>query len=113
VPLLENLDQTRAFRADQEAAAWMLHANLYMNAKVYTGTEQYTRQPDYKITGSTYIDFLTNYNQLFFADNDKNGAQTEFIFAVTFDGLRTQTFGGTTFLTQYLLWKYEKAAIWY
>jgi hypothetical protein len=27
---------------DQEAAAWMLHANLYMNAKkVYTGTEQY------------------------------------------------------------------------
>jgi hypothetical protein len=98
-PLLKAPRSNEAFRADQ-AAAWMLHANLYMNAKVYTGTEQYTKALPLitKITGSTYR-LHTNYNQLFFADNDKNGAQNEFIFAVAFDGLRTQTFGGTTFLT--------------
>jgi hypothetical protein len=31
-----------------------------------------------KITGSNYA-LHTNYNQLFLADNDKNGAQNEFI----------------------------------
>jgi hypothetical protein len=34
----------------------------------------------------------------FLADNDKNGAQNEFIFAIAFD-IHTQTYGGTTFLT--------------
>lgn len=37
--------------------------------------------------------------KLFMADNDTNGAQNEFIFAIAFDGLRTKTFGGTTYLT--------------
>ena len=32
------------------------------------------------------------------SNNDKNGAQNEFIFAIAFDGLHTQTYGGTTFL---------------
>jgi hypothetical protein len=27
------------------------------------------------------------------ADNDKNGAQNEFIFAIAFDGIHTQTYG--------------------
>src|SRR5690606_19861684 len=35
----------------------------------------------------------------FMADNDRNGSQNEFIFAVAFDGIYTKTFGGTTFLT--------------
>ena len=35
---------------------------------------------------------------LFLADNDTNGAQNEFIFALNFDGLQSQTYGGTTFL---------------
>ena len=98
-PLLKAPRTNEAFRVDQ-AAAWMLQANLYMNAKVYTGTEQYTKALPLitKITGSTYR-LHTNYNQLFLADNDKNGAQNEFIFAIAFDGLRTQTYGGTTFLT--------------
>jgi hypothetical protein len=33
------------------------------------------------------------------ADNDSNGSQNEFIWTLNFDGQRTQTFGGTTFLT--------------
>jgi hypothetical protein len=41
----------------------------------------------------------TNYNQLFLADNDKNGAQRIYFAAIAFDGIHTQTYGGTTFLT--------------
>ncbi|WP_426093975.1 RagB/SusD family nutrient uptake outer membrane protein [Flavobacterium sp. DSR2-3-3] len=88
-----------AYRVDQ-AAAWMLQAKLYMNAKVYIGTDNYAGAVPLitKVIGSGYA-LHTNYNQLFFADNDKNGAQNEFIFAIGFDGIHTQTYGGTTFLT--------------
>jgi hypothetical protein len=43
----------------------------------------------------------TNYNQLFFADNDKNGAQNEFILPLRLT-VFIQTYGGTTFLTHAL-----------
>ncbi len=86
-------------RIDQ-VAAWMLKAKLYMNAKVYTGTEKYTEAIPVleNIIGSGYI-LHDNYRELFYADNDRNGAQNEVIFAVAFDGLNTKTYGGTTFLT--------------
>ena len=51
-----------------------------------------------KVIASPYS-IHNNYNQLFYADNNTNGAQNEFIFAIAFDGLNTQTYGGTTFLT--------------
>jgi len=88
-----------AYRVDQ-AAGWMLQAKLYMNAKVYIGTDNYAGAVPLitKVIGSGYA-LHTNYNQLFFADNDKNGAQNEFIFVIGFDGIHTQTYGGTTFLT--------------
>ncbi|RDI52311.1 RagB/SusD family nutrient uptake outer membrane protein [Flavobacterium glaciei] len=97
--LLKAPKTNEAFRVDQ-AAAWMLQAKLYMNAKVYVGTDKYADAIGLinKVIASPY-ELHTNYNQLFFADNDKNGAQNEFIFAIAFDGLRTQTYGGTTFLT--------------
>jgi len=97
--LLKAPKTNEAFRVDQ-AAAWMLQAKLYMNAKVYIGTDKYAAAVPLitKIVGSSYS-LHNNYNQLFLADNDKNGAQNEFIFAIAFDGLRTQTYGGTTFLT--------------
>ena len=41
------------------------------------------------------VPLMTNY---FLADNNTNGAQSEFIFALNFDGLQSQTWGGTTFL---------------
>jgi len=40
----------------------------------------------------------TAYDELFLADNGSNGAQNEFIFALNFDGLQSQTWGGSTFL---------------
>ncbi|MFV8336354.1 RagB/SusD family nutrient uptake outer membrane protein [Flavobacterium sp. RSP29] len=98
-PELKAPKTNEAYRVGQ-AAAWMLQAKLYMNAKVYTGTDNYVAAVPLitKIIGSPYV-LHTNYNQLFFADNDKNGAQNEFIFAIGYDGIHTQTYGGTTFLT--------------
>ncbi|MBF4506637.1 RagB/SusD family nutrient uptake outer membrane protein [Flavobacterium sp. JLP] len=97
-PLLKAPKTNELYRADQ-AAAWMLHAKLYMNAKVYIGTDNYAAALPLieKVITSGYT-IHNNYNQLFLADNDKNGAQNEFIFAVAFDGIKTQTYGGTTFL---------------
>jgi hypothetical protein len=88
------------YRVDK-AAAWMLHAKLLMNAQIYVGTDRYA---DAKIlinkvlTEATYSTH-SSYEQLFFADNDSNGAQNEFIFSIAFDGINTKTYGGTTYLT--------------
>lgn len=85
-------------RADK-GAAWMLLSKLYLNAEVYTGTPRYSDAITYltKVINAGYT-LHPNYEELFIADNDANGAQNEFIFAVAFDGVRTQTYGGTTFL---------------
>lgn len=89
-------------RADQ-AAAWMLLAKLYLNAEVYLGqgSVKYTECLSYlnKIiqSGKYSIDQNSLYQNLFLADNNVTSTN-EFIFAVAFDGTRTQTWGGTTFL---------------
>lgn len=86
-------------RADQ-GAAWMLLAKLYLNAQVYTGTPRYSDALPYveRVIGAGYT-LVDNYNYLFLADNDVNGAQNEIIFPIRFDGLNTIGYGGTTFLT--------------
>lgn len=80
-------------------AAWALLSRLYLNAEVYTGTERYADCMAYaqKAIGSGYA-LHTNYAHLFLADNDTNGAQNENIFTANFDGNRSQTWAGTTFL---------------
>ena len=93
-------------RVDQ-VAAWALLSKLYLNAEVWTGTPRYTDCVTYssEVMNSTYM-INTNdangngtaYDELFLADNDTNGAQNEFIFTANFDGLSSQTYGGTTFL---------------
>lgn len=103
-PSLKAPKTNEAYRVDQ-AAAWMLQAKLYMNAKVYINTDKYAAAVPLitKIVSSGYSIHTnashTGYGELFLADNDKNGAQNEFIFAIAFDGLHTQGYGGTTFLT--------------
>jgi starch-binding outer membrane protein, SusD/RagB family len=84
-------------RVDQ-GAAWALLARLYLNAKVYTGTQRNTDAITYakKVIGGGYS-LHNNYRQLFMADNDKR--TNEIIFAANCDGLRTQAYGNTTFLT--------------
>ncbi len=85
-------------RADK-AAAWMLKAKLLLNAKVYTKTD---RSADAliavnKVISSGYV-IITDRNKLFQADNNTNGAQNEVIFPLVTDGLKSQSYGGTTYL---------------
>jgi hypothetical protein len=77
-------------------AASMLLAKLYLNAEVYSGTPNYTgalTAAQAVIAGPYTLD--NSYKELFLADNNTS---PEIIFAVTQDGLRTQTWGGMTFL---------------
>ncbi|MBW7674048.1 RagB/SusD family nutrient uptake outer membrane protein [Chryseobacterium chendengshani] len=86
-------------RADK-AAAWMLKAKLYQNSKVYTGVDRSIEALTEitKVIGSPYKVATIPYADLFKADNNINGAQDEAIFPITFDGIKTKTYGGTTFL---------------
>ena len=82
-------------RADQ-AAAWTLLAKIYLNAEVYTGTNRYTDCITYssKVINAGYT-LEDTYSNLFLADNH---TASGVIFPIAFDGLRTQSYGGTTFL---------------
>ncbi|MEO6452506.1 MAG: RagB/SusD family nutrient uptake outer membrane protein, partial [Ginsengibacter sp.] len=84
-------------RADK-GAVWALLARIYLNAAVYTGTAKYTEAITYskKVIDGGYT-LVTNYNWLMRADNNLN--TSEFIFTINYDGLHTQGYGGTTFLT--------------
>lgn len=82
-------------RADQ-AAAWTLLSKLYLNAKVYTGTERNADCVTYckKVLASTYA-LAPKYANNFTADNNLS---PEIILPVTSDGKNTQTYGGMTYL---------------
>ncbi len=82
-------------RADQ-AAAWTLLTKLYLNAEVYTGQAKYTEAITYaqKVIDAGYT-LEEDYDYLFLADNHES---TEIIFPIAFDGLRTTTWGGMTYL---------------
>ncbi|PSR54323.1 RagB/SusD family nutrient uptake outer membrane protein [Adhaeribacter arboris] len=87
--------QNEYARADQ-AAAWTLLTKLYLNAEVYTGTARYTDAITYanKVINAGYA-LEPEYRKLFLADNNTSN---EIIFLVAFDGQKTKTWGGTTFL---------------
>lgn len=84
-------------RADK-ACAWALLAKLYLNAQVYTGTDRYTDAVTYssKVITSGYT-LAQRYANMFNADNNATSA-SEFLLTANFDGVRTQTYGGTTYL---------------
>ena len=82
-------------RASQ-AAVDMTLAHMYINAKVWTGTD---RSADALAAASSAIaagqPLDANFARVFDADNNTS---PEMIFSVPFDGLHTQTYGGTTYL---------------
>ncbi len=102
------LPDTNEYGRVDKVAAWALLSRLYLNAEVWTGTARYTDCITYSsevINSSSYIINMndangngTAYDELFLADNHTNGAQNEFIFALNFDGVQSQTYGGSTFL---------------
>ena len=87
--------QNEYARADR-GAAWFLLAKLYLNAKVYIGTEKYTEALTYlnQVIGTGYT-LDSSYEKLFTADNNTS---PEIIFPVAFDGQNTQQYGGMTFV---------------
>ncbi len=77
-------------------AAAMLLAKLYLNSAVYTGTarnSEATTAAQEAINAGYTLD--TNWRRIFSADNHNS---PEIIFAITQDGLKTQTWGGMTFI---------------
>ena len=83
-------------RADK-AAAWALLARLYLNAEVYTGTARYADAAAYaeRVINSGKYSLGSDYSNLFKADNEKS---PETILSANYDGLKTQVFGGLTFI---------------
>jgi len=83
-------------RADR-AALWMLQAKLYLNAEVYTGSAMYTEALTAinKVINSGVYTLAEEYDFNFLMDNHTSN---EIIFAIPFDGLRTTTWGGMTYL---------------
>lgn len=82
-------------RADQ-GAAWTLLAKLYLNAKVYVGTDRSADCVTYckKVIAAGYS-LSTKYANNFVADNNLS---PEMIFPITCDGQHTQSYGGMTYL---------------
>lgn len=83
-------------RADR-GAAWALLAKLYLNAKVYTGTEKNTETITYcnKLMSNGAYSLAADYAQLFKTDNDKTN---EIIFPILADGVTSQSYGNTSFI---------------
>jgi hypothetical protein len=78
-------------------AASMLLAKLYLNAEVYTGAANWAGALNaaQTVIGSGGYSLDADYRRMFMANNHTS---PEIIFAVPQDGLRTQTWGGMTFL---------------
>ncbi|HYL20262.1 MAG TPA: RagB/SusD family nutrient uptake outer membrane protein [Gemmatimonadales bacterium] len=78
-------------------AAHMLLAELYLNDSVYTGATNYAGAltEAQAVIGSGAYSLDANWRRMFMADNNTS---PEIIFAIPFDGVHTQTYGGTTYL---------------
>lgn len=101
--LLGILDQLAAPRANEygradRAAAWALLARLYLNAGVYTGTPRYGEAAEYaeKVIADGSYSLHPEYRRLFLTDSHLNNPET--ILSINYDGLKSQNWGGTTFL---------------
>lgn len=105
--VLPNAGAAEYGRADK-GAAWMLLSRMYLNAQVYTGTADWANAVAYadKVINSgayalntTALNGYTAYEQLFMGDNGENAnARKEIIFPIRCDGLKTQSYGGSTYL---------------
>ena len=90
-------------RADKGVAKFLL-AKLYLNAKVYTGTEMYSEcaqvlsslMNDGYSLHTTSAGTYNAYQELFLADN--NRCTDEIIFAIEQDGVNTTSYGATNYL---------------
>ena len=87
-------------RADKGSCLGLL-ARLYLNAKVYTGTEMYDKAKTTceRIYNLGVYSICPDYASLFRGDNGENpAAKDEFLFSVAYHSENTKSYGGTTFL---------------
>lgn len=89
--------RTNEYGRVDKATAWSLMARLYLNAKVYTGTERYTDAITYskKVINAGYS-LEKNIQWLMLGDNHLN--TNEFIFTLNYDNALTRTWNGTNYL---------------
>jgi hypothetical protein len=95
-PLLPAKSTGDYYGRASQAAVDMILAHLYLNAKVYTGTDRYAdarAAAESVIAAGFTLD--PNYRHLFEADNNTS---PELIFTVPQDGVHTRTWGGLTYL---------------
>ena len=81
-----------------KGSVWALLSRMYLNAEVYTGTARWQDAKDAakKVIGMGYS-LAPKYSDMFRQDNTENGsAEKEFIFAVAYDRVSTQSWGGTS-----------------
>lgn len=99
--------QAPYYRLDR-AANWLLQSRMYLNHKVYLGTESNAYYTDaasyaYKVITSNY-DLAKKYTNLFSGDNagaldgSTNDAPKEIIFPIAADSIKTQNWGTSAFL---------------
>ncbi len=100
-----NGDDANYGRADKVAAK-MLLARLYLNAEVYTGTQQWAKAKQYadEVISSKYklnttpLNGFSAYEQLFMGDNGENpNARQEIIFPIRCDGATSRSYGGSIY----------------
>ncbi len=79
-----------------KAAALMLAAKVYLNAKIYVGEDHYSECLDLceAIIAMPYT-LAPNYQDNFLADNNTS---PEIIFGLPSNGINSKTYGGTTFI---------------
>jgi starch-binding outer membrane protein, SusD/RagB family len=84
-------------RTNQSAVRVIL-AKLYLNAEVYTGTAMYDKASQYadKVIKEGGYSLGADFRSLFRIDNNSNN--NEFIFVLAGDGVRSQGWGGMTYL---------------
>jgi hypothetical protein len=103
-------DNSENFGRADRGAAYALHARLALNSEVYTDgkVKDYQKAIDYcdKIINSGKYDLCraekngySGYQQLFMGDNDCNPeAMQEIIFPIRQDGVKTESYAGTSYL---------------
>jgi hypothetical protein len=87
-------------RVDKTAAKFLL-AQIYLNAKVYIGVDRFNEAATLSneiITSSGYTFANVAYKDLFSADNNRNGSQSEFIFPIVSDNAIRATGAGMSFI---------------
>ncbi len=95
--VVDKLPDTNTYGRATNAAAQMLLAKLYLNAEVYTGTEQYEKAAFYanKVITESSFSLDPDFISLFSADNNTSN---EIIFPLIADATSSKSFGNTTYL---------------